>query len=375
MAMRKNNNSLAILIISVFLISVFLPGSVAAQPSITSQYYCLMDSSSGQLLLGRNMYVTRPVASTTKMMTAILVMDYAGLNEMATVSQHADRTAEYTIGLREGQTLPVSELLKAALICSANDAAVVLAEHVAGDEALFAHLMSCKALLIGAANTHFVNASGLPASNHFSTAYDLAQMGRYALTYPAIKKLVRTPRTEFHHPGYQKPIIIRNTNGLLNSYRGAEGIKTGTTDAAGKCLVAATTRNRHQLIAVVLKSGDRQGDCWRLLDYGFARFAYKKLINKNEPFKRIQVIGGKTNYVNVYPAEDLWLWIGENTPDIEKKVKMQYFVMAPAAGGRNMGELNVYAQGKLVKVIDLVLKKPVERKHYSITKIYEHFFK
>jgi D-alanyl-D-alanine carboxypeptidase (penicillin-binding protein 5/6) len=264
--------------------------------------------------------------------------------------------------------------MKAALICSANDAAVVLAEHVAGDEALFAHLMSCKAFLIGATSTHFVNASGLPADNHYSTAYDLAQIGRYALTYPTIKKAVGTAQAEFHHPAYQKPIIIRNTNGLLNTYKGAEGIKTGTTNAAGKCLVAAATRQGRQLIAVVLKSGDRQGDCWRLLDYGYTRFSYQKLINKDEPFKRIQVISGKDNYTDVYPDEDVWLWVGERVPDIEKEVIMQYNITAPAPRGKNIGELNVYAQGKLVKTIDLVLKKPVERKHLGISKIYEHFF-
>jgi D-alanyl-D-alanine carboxypeptidase (penicillin-binding protein 5/6) len=347
---------------------------VQAQPALTSQYYCLMDGTSGQLLTGKNMHVTRPVASTTKMMTGILVMDYADLDEIAIVSQHADQTAEYTIGLREGQTLPVSELLKAALICSANDAAVVLAEHVAGDEALFAHLMSCKSFLIGATSTHFVNASGLPARDNYSTAYDLAQIGRYALTYPTLKATVGTAKAEFRHPAYSKPLTIRNTNGLLNTYQGAEGIKTGTTDAAGKCLVAAATRNGRQLIAVVLRSGDRQGDCWRLLDYGYTAFAYEKIVDKNEPFKRIHVIDGKQNYADVYPKEDLWMWIGNGVPDIEKEVKMQYNVTAPAPAGKNIGELNIYAQGKLVKVIDLVLKQPLERDR-SISKIYQHFFR
>lgn len=372
--MRKNSRPI-ILVITALLFILKCTDPVLAQPTVASQYYCLMDSSSGQLLVGKNMHMPRPVASTTKMMTGILVMDYAGLNETATVSRHADRTAEYTIGLGEGQTITVSELLKAALICSANDAAVVLAEHVAGDEALFAHLMSCKAFLIGATSTHFVNASGLPASNHYSTAYDLAQIGRCALSYPVIKQTVATAKTEFHHPAYQKPLIIRNTNGLLNTYQGAEGIKTGTTDAAGKCLVAAATRNGRQLIAVVLKSADRQGDCWRLLDYGYTKFTYHKYIDKNEPFKRIQVIGGENNYTDVYPKEDLWLWVGERVPDIEKEVHMQYNITAPLPQGKNIGELNIYAQGKLVKVIDLVLRKPVEEEQRSLSKIYEHFFR
>lgn len=362
------------ILIASILLSGYYVGEVQAAPWVTSQYYCVLDSSSGQLLMGQNQHQQRPVASTTKMMTAILAVEYAKLNEMAVVSRHADQTAEYTIGLREGQTLPVSELLKAALICSANDAAVVLAEHVAGDEALFAHLMSCKAFLIGATSTHFVNASGLPAQNHYSTAYDLAQIGRYTLTCPFLRQTVGTARAEFHHPGYKKPLIIRNTNGLLSAYQGAEGIKTGTTNAAGKCLVAAATRKDRQLIAVVLKSADRQGDCWRLLDYGFSNFRYSKIIDKNEPFKRIRVTGGKKNYVEVYPSRDLWLWLGDQQPDTEKQVVISYTVSAPTRPGQIVGELNIYAQGKLVEAMELVLRDYVGREYISITRIYERYF-
>ena len=152
-----------------------------ARPYHSSSNVCLLDADSGQIIYSQKAGEIRPVASTTKIMTAILSVEYAELDDRVEVSSRADHTPEYTIGLKEGQKLPVSELLKAALVKSSNDAAVALAEHVAGNERLFSHLMSKKAFIIGAVNTHFINASGLPADEHWSTAYDLAVMGRYLL--------------------------------------------------------------------------------------------------------------------------------------------------------------------------------------------------
>ena len=126
-------------------------------------------------------------------------------------------------------------------------------EYVAGDERLFAHLMNKKAFLLGASQTHFENSSGLPSREHLSTVYDLALLGRYALTIPEIAELVKSRQIKFRHPSYREPLILNNTNTLLESYPGANGIKTGTTNAAGKCLVASAQRDGRQLIAVTLQ--------------------------------------------------------------------------------------------------------------------------
>lgn len=346
-----------------------------AEPGVNCQYYCLMDRVSGQVLLSNNGEAMRPVASTTKMMTAILTEEYAGLKETAVVSEHADKTLEYTIGLRAGQKVVIGELLKAALIYSANDAAVVLAEHVAGDEALFGHLMSLKAFTIGAANTHFSNASGLPSLNHYSTAIDLAIIGRYALSHPYFKKMVGTAQIQFRHPGYRQPLTIRNTNGLLSNYFGADGIKTGTTNAAGKCLVASASRDGKKLIAVVLKSADRQGDCARLLDYGFKNYSFRKIINRRDPFKSIKIGYGNGNqsYVNILAKQDMWVWMAEKRPRIDKVVKMNYNIAAPVKKGQKVGELIIYSEGKLVKSIDLVCGENIGREGL-VKRIYKHIF-
>lgn len=322
------------------------PEPALAAPATTSKYVCLLDSASGQVLYGRNMDEKRQVASTTKMMTAILAVEYAGLNETAVVSQHADRTLEYTIGLRAGATLTVEELLKAALLRSANDAAVVLAEHVAGDEMLFAHLMSVKAFAIGAVHTRYENASGLPGNKQHSTAYDQAVIGRYLMTDPVLKPLVGSKQGYFKHPDYREALLLNNTNTLLSSYAGADGIKTGTTNAAGKCLVASATRQERQLIAVALNSYDRSGDCKRLLDYGFNNTGPVLVVDKAEPFKELALEGGRENSVPVYPDRDIYLWLGDSQLNVEKRVLLNYDIKAPVAKNQNLGTLKVYVEGK-----------------------------
>lgn len=346
-------------------LAVLLAGAspaAAALPYISSKYYCLMDAETGQVILNKNMDEIRQVASTTKMLTAILATEYSGLEEVAEVSPFADKTPEFTIGLRAGQQVAVGELLKVTLIRSSNDAAVVLAEHVAGDEELFGHLMSKKAFASGAMSTRFKNASGLPDNRHFSTAYDLAQIGRLALADPTIKKLVASRQAEFQHPGYRQPLTINTTNGVLGSYPGANGIKTGTADEAGKCLVASASRQGRQLIAVVLKSGDRNGDCIRLLDYGFKQSKLTRVIDKNLVFKHVNISNGEASGVDIYPAEDLRLWMGEKKLNIEKKVQLDYELAAPINKGQKVGIMAVYCEGRPVKTIDLICGQKVDKK-------------
>lgn len=354
------NNKKILLSLIICLCLVF-PAPLLAVPRLSSSYYCLIDRETGQPILGQNATTRRPMASTTKMMTAILALEYAGLDEIAVVSKYADRTPEYTIGLRAGQQLTVGELLKVALIRSSNDAAVVLAEHIAGDEAFFGYLMTKKAYAIGAMQTRFKNASGLPDSDHYSTAYDLALIGRNALSKPYIAKMVSTAETDFKHPGYQQALTIRNTNGLLRGYPGADGIKTGTADASGKCLVASATRDNRGLIAVVLKSGDREGDCRKLLDYGFNNTSQQKLLDHELPFKNLKINYGEKSWADIVPAEDLWIWLGNNKSNIEKRIRLNYNLEAPLKKGEVLGEIDVYVDGGYFRSVALVSREDIDR--------------
>lgn len=363
---------LLILFTAVIYISVKADAAMAI-PTIYSKYYCLVDGSTGQAILAKNASTERQIASTTKIMTAILALEYADQKEIATVTQNASKTPEYSIGLRSGQKITVAELMKVALIKSSNDAAVVLAEHVAGDEDFFAYLMSKKAFAIGAMHTHFRNASGLPDDDSFSTAYDLSQMGRYALAKPRIGKLVATKQTNFKHPGYQQEMTIRNTNALLENYPGATGIKTGTADEAGKCLIASATRNGRKLIAVVLKSGDRAGDCARLLDYGFKNTARCQLVDCRQIFKNAKVNNSSQSFAEIVPARDLWLWQGEKI-DVQRKVRMNYLLEAPLPAGYKVGEMDIYVENQYVKSIDLITNQPVPKEPNLLQRTYKKFF-
>ncbi|MDD3853060.1 MAG: D-alanyl-D-alanine carboxypeptidase [Syntrophomonadaceae bacterium] len=351
------------LLLVIFLILVPVQ-SISAVPYISSKYYCLVDAQSGQIILSHQPHEQRPVASTTKMLTAILATEYCDLQETATVSPHADRTPEYTIGLRTGQQVTVGELLKATLVRSSNDAAVVLAEHVAGDELFFSYLMSKKACLIASGNTYFENASGLPSKNHYSTAFDLAQIGRYCLQYDYLRELVASKSVEFKHPGYRKPITLTNTNGLLVSFPGADGIKTGTTNAAGKCLVASATRQGRQLIAVSLKSGDRQGDCRRLLEHGFNKTRLIKIVDSTQVIKEIS-LGEIPGYkLQLYAGKDVHIWQGEGKLNIEKQVIVDYNPSLPVKAGQKLGSLTVWSDGQIIDTVALISDKTVYS-HYG----------
>jgi len=346
-------------------------GPVQAIPYISSNHYCLLDGEKGQLILSRNANEPRPVASTTKVLTAIVVLDYADVNEIATVSDNAARTPQYAIGLKAGQQLTVEELLKAALVKSANDAAVVLAEHVAGNEGFFAHLMNKKAFLLGASQTHFENSSGLPAQEHVSTAYDLAILGRYALTIPEIAELVGARQVEFKHPDYQQPLVLKNTNTLLEVYPGANGIKTGTTNAAGKCLLASAQRDGRQLIAVTLHSGNRQADCSRLLDYGFNETKPVVVLSPRETFKEIPADKGVL--IPIVPERQVELWMGEGTPNIEKIVDINYHINLPVKKGTRVGSISLFADGKLVERVPLVVGEDIYGEGTTLEKWLKNF--
>ncbi len=364
-----------LIVFVVLLFICFKANSVYAGPSLYTNYFCLVDEDTGQVIYEKAQDEKRAVASTTKMMTAILADEYASYTEVAKVSAKAARTPEFTIGLRAGQEVEVGELVKAALVRSSNDAAVVLAEHIAGDERFFGHLMSKKAFLLGAVNTQFVNASGLPDEEHYSTAYDLTVIARYLLSKKELSKIVAMPETTFKHPAYREAIKIRNTNSLLDNYPGASGIKTGTTNLAGKCLVASASREGKNLIAVSLKSGDRMGDCKRLLDYGFNQAKYVKVLNAKTPFKELKVNNGSKPYVQIFPKKDLYLWQAEESLKIEKQVRMDYIIDAPVKEGDLVGCLDIYVHDKFVSTIPLIARENISKKTDLIKQLKDLFNK
>ncbi len=239
-------------------------------PRLTSGAALLIDATSGEVLFSRSGYVRRSPASTTKLLTALVAVRDGRLNRVVEVSRPSAAVVGSSAHLRAGDRYSLRELLEGMLLRSGNDAAHAIATAVAADIPEFAGRMNRTALSIGARQTHFVNPHGLTAAHHYTSANDLAVIAQVALSDRELRRIVASQELTLTPQGGSGR-SIRNTNALLGSYLGADGAKTGTTNAAGKCLVASARREGIHLIAVVLKGGDRYGDAMRLLDWGFRR--------------------------------------------------------------------------------------------------------
>lgn len=247
----------------------------AGPEELTAASALLMDADTGAILFARSHRDQRPPASTTKIMTALLVLEEGQLDDRVVITDRAAGIRGTGLGLRRGQQLTLRDLLWAILLKSANDAALAAAEHVGGSEERFVARMNAKAASLGMEGTHFANPHGLDEPDHFSTANDLALLTRQALRNPTFARMVRTPEvTLFIHTGRNGKLVkrklLRTHNRLLGNFFGADGVKTGYTERAGRCLVASATRGDHQLIAVLLNDSHRWTEAAALLEYGFS---------------------------------------------------------------------------------------------------------
>jgi len=251
----------------------------APDDDLTARAAVLMDAATGKVIYQKEPDLHLPPASTTKVITAIVTLESGRkLSERLTVSKEATRVPATKLYLRPGQTITIDDLLYAALLSSANDASVVLAEGISGSIDSFSELMTRKAKEIGAINSNFTNPHGLTAPEHYSTAKDLALIFRYAMNNATFREIVQTKissvtsTTVVRKKNVLRRISVRNHNRLLWNFEGAIGGKTGYTAAAQKCFVGAVQRNGTTLIVAILGSRDQWGDTRRLLEYGFENF-------------------------------------------------------------------------------------------------------
>lgn len=261
----------------VVLCGIFLllfPAPVFAQsvPEITAEAAVILDFDTGMVLYGKQEQERRPPASLTKVMTGYLAAKQSAFfSQLVTVSEQAAETGESSLNLKTGDVLTFEHLLYGALLKSANDACVAIAEYMIGTEEQFVENMNLQACLLGCANTHFENTNGLPSENHYSSAYDLAVMTRVAMQVPEFAQIVQTKEHMIQWQDGRK-LLVHNTNRLLREYPGAIGVKTGTTNEAGQCLIAVAEREEKRVIVVVLKSKNRFYDATVLLNYALAEF-------------------------------------------------------------------------------------------------------
>jgi D-alanyl-D-alanine carboxypeptidase (penicillin-binding protein 5/6) len=319
----------------------------------------VVDVRTGRVLSSRAAHRRMAPASTTKIMTALLVLERMPPDAVVTVGRAAAAMRNgSTIGLVEGERWPVDDLLRALLLSSANDAAVALAEAVAGSAPRLAALMNARARRIGARATHFVNPHGLDAPDHYTTAYDLALIARHALLDQRFAALVRAPNWTLDRPGRPRE-SLPNRNRLLSLYEGADGVKTGMTAAAGSVLVGSATRGGWQLLVVVLKSQDMYGVAVRLLDDGFARFVPVTAAVGGRPLATM-TLGDPPRTVAAAPTADVHAVVRRGYA-VSQRVTWRLDLRLPIAAGARVGEVRFFDGPELVARATLVAAHPVAR--------------
>lgn len=250
------------------------------EPTINSRAAIVYERSSGKILYGKEENEKRKMASTTKIMTAIVVLENTNLDDIVTISSKAAGTGGSRLGLHKDDKISIQDLLYGLLLCSGNDAAVALAEHAGGDLSNFANMMNSKAVSLGLSSTHFVTPHGLDDDNHYTTAYELALITNYALKNETFAKFVKTKTYTISINNHPK--TLSNTNELLGNLDGVYGVKTGFTNGANRCLVTAVKRNNMDIICIVLGADtkkDRTKDSINLINYSFNNF---KMVNIKE---------------------------------------------------------------------------------------------
>ncbi len=393
--MKKSfiNNLFICLLLLLSLSMIFSPFVNAEEeiPDIASPSALLMDYSSGKILYEKNINEKRYPASLTKIMTAIIVLENCELSDIATVSYDAVMSLSsgyVTANLQIGEELTVEQLLYVLMVGSSNDAAIVLAEHVSGSVEKFADLMNEKAKELGCTSTNFVNPNGAHDENHYSTAYDLALMAKYAMKNETFRTLVST--TSYTLPTTNKydreDRIFRTTNSLLHLdtsdradnyyYQYATGIKTGFTTPAGNCLIASANKNNLELITVVLGAGQtkdglsqRYLDTLSLFDYGYSTYTLKQIINKGGIIQTLNIKNAtrKTKKVEAVVANDVYALMkqADKNSAVLPEINLNDNLKAPLKKGDVIGSVTYTVEG-IQYTEDLLANNDVKKSRFLL---------
>lgn len=340
------------------------------KPTINSRRYAIYDRLSGRCIYGKDENKQTAMASTTKIMTAMIIIENCKLTDSVTVSAKAAGTGGSRLGLKKDDIITVNDLLYGLMLRSGNDAAVALAIHTAGSIEKFADLMNAKAIKLGLKNTHFVTPHGLDNEEHYTTAYELAKLTDYALKNETFAKIVKTQSTTITINN--SPKQINNTNELLGNVNGVYGVKTGFTNNAGRCLVTSVKRDDMDLIIVVLGADtrkDRAKDSMKLIEYAYKRYQVvnlKEIIEKE--FKLWRQINEKRIYINKGEG-NIELEISEIkfpkivtdvTPKIE--INTTTYLQAPVEKDQRLGTLTVKIEDEILEEIEIKSSKMIKKR-------------
>lgn len=353
------------------------------EPDVNSRACVVIDRKTNSVLFGKNENSKKKMASTTKIMTATIIIEKCNLSDTIEISKKAAGTGGSRLGLKTGDKITILDLLYGLMLRSGNDAAVALAEYAGGDINGFAELMNAKALELGLTNTHFETPHGLDSNEHYTTAYELALLSNYALNNPTFAKIVGTKNYTITING--SPKALSNTNELLGNMEGVYGIKTGFTNGANRCLVTACKRNNIDIICVVLGADTKKFrtiDSIKLINYVFNNFVVYDLesfVNKNfEDWKKDNL---NTFIINKGLSQDVLLNI-ENLyiskvpirkdliNSFEMKVECQKYFKAPVKGNSSIGNIVISNSGKEIAKCNISIMNNIDKKNSSYYFIY-----
>lgn len=360
-----------------FLICVLLVGSllnsakVHGDTGVSAQSAVVIEQSTGRVLYSKNADAHLPMASTTKIMTAICAIENGNLEDEVPISAHAATTEGSSMYLQEGEKMNLEELLYGLMLSSGNDAAVAIAEHFGGNEA-FVEMMNQKTKEVGALDTNFANPNGLPDESHYSTAHDMARITAYGLKNSEFAKIVSSKTYKVQGEGKAYPRQLTNHNKLLGMCKGCIGVKTGFTKAAGRCLVSACERDGMTLICVTLNAPDDWRDHCNLYDTLFSEYKMKKIINSGQRIKEISVENSETDKIIAVADRDVYYPLSSGEK-IDVKINSTDNLIAPVNKDEMCGEMLLFLNDREIGRMGLLTDRKAEK--ISAVKVMKDEFK
>ena len=347
------------ILIWVCLIVMIVPaGSASEGLTVAAKGAVLIDGASGRVLFGQNENEQFPMASTTKVMTTLLALENSALDEQVTAGRNAAGVTGTSLYLSQGETLSMEHMLYGLMLRSGNDAAVAVAEHIAGSVPAFAAMMNARAAELNA-DAHFVNPHGLDAEGHKTSALGLARIMREAMKNPVFRAITGTKRKVIPWVGNEYSRVLENKNKLLTTYEGATGGKTGFTNGAGRCLVFSAERDDMELIGAVLNCPTWFDTATVMLDYGFENFRMEKGFDAGETVRAIPVINGEAAAVNARAEDGLRAAVPVGGA-VDVVITLPESLDAPVHAGDILGTAAIKSGGDVIAQCDLVAADDVE---------------
>ena len=353
-----------ILCITIFVCPILLKKNNKSYAHEEKSSYIVIENSSHRVLKAYNAHIKLPMASTTKIMTALIVLEKVNLNEVITIPNEAVGIEGSSIYLKKGDKMSIKDLLYGLMLRSGNDAAVALAIHTAGSVDKFVELMNDKVKDLGLNNTHFANPHGLSAKNHYTSSYDLAIITSEAFKNSQFKEIVSTKMHVVKGETEEENRYFANKNRILYSYDGACGVKTGYTMEAGRCLVTSSIRNGMQVIAVALNHYNYFDLCASLMDYAHSNYKLEKPIDSQKSYKMVDVKRGrKVKEAELHTLVDKYYPVKQDgTEEIKYEVDAIDLITAPHNKENSCGEVKIYVGNDLIFTEKLYTIYNIEKK-------------